>query len=434
MPLSYEWQRRLARWKSVMLGPFGGGEGPRQPRPQICPACGSLVGINTTRCHVCGTSLRFSLAALSKKFSGVFGEHVAPVTTALLVANFIMLGVSWLSYAAIGKGGGLTILWGLSGVPQYRLGASFGPSIFYGHEWWRLVTAQFLHGGLIHIGFNMMALMQIGPAVEEVYGSPRYLFLYIVTGAFGYVLSAWTGHFSLGASAGLLGLVGVMLAITTQTRRRADARIALPLDQRDCHFVRTGLYRFHVHGQLGARRRIGRGIRLGKTVRGQVARNGGRAATRLRDGMACGAGDCGQFRIDDYALPRSFAWRIRTIVSRGGREVRYSTVRNKAPGVDPHSIVVVSLHSPKEKVWGELLDINPSGVTLRGIDLNSFDHFIRQINEPDGERIGLPTVFFPMNRVERVSLDEPSGAIPSMNELFARKIGRTLTDYLSQFA
>ncbi|MGC1416018.1 MAG: hypothetical protein WA817_12085, partial [Candidatus Acidiferrum sp.] len=108
--------------------------------------------------------------------------------------------------------------------------------------------------------------------------------------------------------------------------------------------------------------------------------------------------------------------------------------RYETPIVDPHSIVVVSLHSPKEKVWGELLDINPSGVTLRGIDLNSFDHFIRQINEPDGERIGLPTIFFPMNRVERVSLDEPSGSIPSMNELFARKIGRTLTDYLSQFA
>ncbi|OLB38415.1 MAG: hypothetical protein AUH11_06670 [Acidobacteria bacterium 13_2_20CM_57_17] len=62
--------------------------------------------------------------------------------------------------------------------------------------------------------------------------------------------------------------------------------------------------------------------------------------------------------------------------------------------MDPHSIVVVSLHTPKEKVWGELLSINPSGITLRCIDLNSFDHFIRQINEPDGERMGFPTIFF----------------------------------------
>jgi hypothetical protein len=102
--------------------------------------------------------------------------------------------------------------------------------------------------------------------------------------------------------------------------------------------------------------------------------------------------------------------------------------------LDAHSIVVVSLHTPKEKVWGELLAINPSGITLRGIDLNSFDHFVRQINEPDGERMGLPTNFFPMNRVERVALDEPTGSIPSMNELFARKVGRSLLDYLAQFA
>jgi hypothetical protein len=102
--------------------------------------------------------------------------------------------------------------------------------------------------------------------------------------------------------------------------------------------------------------------------------------------------------------------------------------------MDPHSIVIVSLHSPKEKVWGELLAINPSGITVRGIDLNSFDHFIRQMNQPDSERVGFPTVFFPMHRVERVALDEPSGSIPSMDELFARKLGRSLKEYLAQFA
>jgi hypothetical protein len=101
--------------------------------------------------------------------------------------------------------------------------------------------------------------------------------------------------------------------------------------------------------------------------------------------------------------------------------------------MDPHSVVIVSLHSPKEKVWGELLAVNPSGVTLRGIDLNSFDHFIRQMNALDGERMGFPTVFFPMHRVERISLDEPAGSIPSMNELFARKLGRPLKEFLAEF-
>jgi hypothetical protein len=102
--------------------------------------------------------------------------------------------------------------------------------------------------------------------------------------------------------------------------------------------------------------------------------------------------------------------------------------------MDPHSIVIISLHTPKEKIWGELLDLNTAGVTLRGVDLNSFDHFVRQINEPDGERMGVATLFFPMTRVERITLDEPSGAIPSMDELFKRKVGRGLLDYLAQFA
>ena len=99
-----------------------------------------------------------------------------------------------------------------------------------------------------------------------------------------------------------------------------------------------------------------------------------------------------------------------------------------------NSIVVVSLHTPKEKVWGILLSMNPSGITIRGIDLNSFDHFVRQVNEPENERVGLPTVFFPMNRIERISLDEPSGSIPSMAEIFHRKSGRSLSEYLAQFA
>jgi rhomboid protease GluP len=214
LPLPYQWQMRVERWKSAMQEFFGGGN--QQPRPKICPACGTLVGISATRCHECGASLRFSLAALSKKLSGIFGEHEAPVSSALLIANILMFGVSWMAVAAAGGGGGLGILWGMGGETMYRLGASFGPSIFYGHQWWRLVTAMFLHGGLIHIGFNMMALMQFGPALEELYGSARYLFLYVVTGAFGFLVSAGFGKFSIGASGALLGLVGVMLALTTK--------------------------------------------------------------------------------------------------------------------------------------------------------------------------------------------------------------------------
>ena len=102
--------------------------------------------------------------------------------------------------------------------------------------------------------------------------------------------------------------------------------------------------------------------------------------------------------------------------------------------MEPHSIVVVSLHSPKEKLWGELLAIHPAGVTLRGIDLNSFDDFVRQVLHPDGDRVGLPTLFFPMQRIERIALDERSGSIPSLAEVFEQKAGRSLLDYLALFA
>ena len=102
--------------------------------------------------------------------------------------------------------------------------------------------------------------------------------------------------------------------------------------------------------------------------------------------------------------------------------------------MQPHSIVVISLHSPKEKLWGELVDISNAGVTLRGIDLSSFDDFVSQILHPDGDRIGLPTLFFPMLRIERIALDEARGSIPSLAEVFAKKVGRSLPDYLAQFA
>jgi rhomboid protease GluP len=205
---------RVEKWKNAARGLFGGEQ---QPRPKLCPACNALVGINATKCHECGANLRFSLAALSKKFSGVFGENETPVTSALLVANFLMFGVSWVLTMQAGEGGGMRTLWGMNGGASYQLGMSLPFAyLIHNHQWWRLVTAMFLHGGLIHIGFNMMSLMQFGPALEELYGSGRYLFLYVVTGAFGFLVSAFMGHFSLGASGALLGLIGAMLAVTTK--------------------------------------------------------------------------------------------------------------------------------------------------------------------------------------------------------------------------
>jgi rhomboid protease GluP len=217
LALPYRWQMTLDRWRSAARRFFGGGE--QQPRPKICPACSTLVGISATRCHQCGTSLTFSTAALGKRFAGYFGGR-APVTTALLIINILMFGVSLVATLQAGKGAGLSILWSLDGEALRRFGALWTPAVRDG-QLYRLVTAMFLHGGLIHIGFNMMILMDIGPVVEEVYGSARYLFFYTVTGITGYLFTTFSPFRSyavqsVGASGAILGIVGLMIAITTR--------------------------------------------------------------------------------------------------------------------------------------------------------------------------------------------------------------------------
>jgi rhomboid protease GluP len=203
----------VEKWKNAMRGFFGGGD--QQPRPKLCPACGALVGINATRCHECGASLRFSLAALSKGLSGLFGGR-APVTSILLVANIMMFGVSLVATMQAGEAGGFSILWSMNSEILDRLGASHSVAILFGHQWYRLVTAMFLHLGLLHIGMNMMVLLDVGPVLEELYGSSRYLFLYTTTGILGFLLSAFLGNNAVGASGALMGLIGAMIAVTTR--------------------------------------------------------------------------------------------------------------------------------------------------------------------------------------------------------------------------
>jgi hypothetical protein len=93
------------------------------------------------------------------------------------------------------------------------------------------------------------------------------------------------------------------------------------------------------------------------------------------------------------------------------------------------SSVVINLHSPKEKVWGVLIGMNPSGVTVRGIDLNSFDDWSRAVASGE-DSLGLSTVFFPIHRVERILLDETVGGIPSYTETFESRTGKGLLPFL----
>ncbi|HKV04986.1 MAG TPA: rhomboid family intramembrane serine protease [Candidatus Acidoferrales bacterium] len=207
---------------------FGGSSEP--PRPKLCPACGTLVGATATRCHQCGASVTFSMAAASRSL-GRLMPATSPVTYGILSISCLVFVVSLLatmreSGFAPPAGGGLFSLFNFGGIAAdvlQRLGASL-PLPYNLAQPWRFVMAVFLHGSVLHIVFNMWVLMDIGPQVEELYGSARYLFIYVVTGIGGYVLSSAFGNFSVGGSGALLGLIGVMLAVTTG-RKSAGAQM-----------------------------------------------------------------------------------------------------------------------------------------------------------------------------------------------------------------
>ena len=90
----------------------------------------------------------------------------------------------------------------------------------------------------------------------------------------------------------------------------------------------------------------------------------------------------------------------------------------------PGTAVLVTLNSPREKFWGVLLEVSPAGISLRGLNLNSFEDFVHLVRA--GEAASPAAVFFPMHRVERMEADEHSGDIPSLKERFQEKTGRPL--------
>lgn len=106
------------------------------------------------------------------------------------------------------------LVWESDGAALLRLGANFGPQTMAGGEWWRLGTYAFLHGGMLHLGFNMMALNNLGPLIEMRLGSARYGALYAlsaVTGGIGSLVSGTA--LSVGASGAITGLIGAGIII-----------------------------------------------------------------------------------------------------------------------------------------------------------------------------------------------------------------------------
>lgn len=231
MPLPPRWRWKIDRWRERYFSKSGSEE--KQRRPRLCPACGTLVGSTANRCHQCGASLTFSMAAMSRSLSKYLPSQ-SPVTYLILAACCILYGISLLlairfGFPVLPQGGGMSALFGIGSIPSQillSLGASL-PLPYNLAQPWRLITACFLHGSLLHIGFNMWVLIDLGPTIEEVYGSARYFFIYMACGIGGYVLSSsslYIGIFralhlattgvAIGASGAIVGLIGLLLGMT----------------------------------------------------------------------------------------------------------------------------------------------------------------------------------------------------------------------------
>jgi hypothetical protein len=100
-------------------------------------------------------------------------------------------------------------------------------------------------------------------------------------------------------------------------------------------------------------------------------------------------------------------------------------------GFPEQSIVILNLVNPKEKFWGMLRSLSPAGVTLRGINLDSFDDWVRQLARDDDYDLDAVTMFVPLFRVERIFLDEALGSVSSYWQRFEEIAGTTAAEQLN---
>jgi rhomboid protease GluP len=182
----------------------------------ICASCGVLVGVNDDRCYNCG-----------RRNPGLWGY--APALRSLgqdLGFVPLMTGATIILYAIsllLSRGNMQMLTLAPSGEILFLLGASGAAPVFQFGRWWTLLTAGWLHAGVLHILFNVLWIRQLGPAVAEVYGPARMIIIYTCANIVGFALSSIAGEFlwwmpvpflrgaagiTVGASAAIFGLLG----------------------------------------------------------------------------------------------------------------------------------------------------------------------------------------------------------------------------------
>lgn len=101
-------------------------------------------------------------------------------------------------------------------------------------------------------------------------------------------------------------------------------------------------------------------------------------------------------------------------------------------GFEPRALIIVNLVNPKEKFFGVLGSLSAAGVTMRAINLDSFDDWVRHLSRNEEPGIDLVTMFFPLFRVERIFLDEPSAGLRSLAQQFEDTVRIPIDEFLSR--
>jgi len=177
----------------------------------LCPNCNKLISADEPVCPYCGVSR-----------PGVWWKSL-PVTKGLFSGDRI---IKTIIYSNMGMYL-ISLLMnptrmGLSSNPFTFLSPSRNALIWLGstgtipidqmHRWWTLISANYLHGGILHIFFNMIALWQLGPLVMREYGVSRLISIYTLGGILGFLVSYLRGtQLTLGASAAVCSLIGASL-------------------------------------------------------------------------------------------------------------------------------------------------------------------------------------------------------------------------------
>jgi len=183
---------------------------PYQRRSLLCPNCRRLISGDDSVCPYCGVKnptspwrrlLGKGLNDADQLLKILIGVNVVMFVLSLLISSS-STGFSLNPLSFLSPDSRSLLLLGASGyIPIDRL-----------HRWWSLISANYLHGSILHIFFNMIALKQLGPLVLQEYGNYRMFIIYTLSGVFGFFVSYLAGvTFTIGASAAVCGLIGAAL-------------------------------------------------------------------------------------------------------------------------------------------------------------------------------------------------------------------------------